>query len=147
MATFVLPFRRNVGYLRLGGGSSLDTELPLYDVFTLGGPVSLPGLSLGELRGSSYWSAQASYLQRIADISYLFGQSIYAGLRLTAADMSGRIDRIRAEPTYSVALVLAGRTPLGPLSLSLAGTAESDWQLVLGLGRPIEERAITDPNW
>jgi hypothetical protein len=33
------------------------------------------------------------------------------------------------------------------LSLSLAGTADSDWQLVLTLGRPIEERAITDPSW
>jgi NTE family protein len=146
-ATFVLPFRRNVGYLRLSGGSSFDSDLPLYDAFTLGGPVSLPGLSIGELRGSSYWSAQASYLQRIADISYVFGQSIYAGLRLTAADMSGRIDAIRAEPTYSAALVLTGRTPIGPLSLSLAGTAESDWQLVLSLGRPIEERTITDPTW
>jgi NTE family protein len=147
VATFVLPFRRNVGYLRLSGGSSLDSDLPLYDTFTLGGPVSLPGLSIGELRGNSYWSAQASYLQRIADISYIFGQSIYAGLRLTAADMSGRIDSIRAEPTYSGAFVLAGRTPLGPVSLSLAATADSDWQLVLSLGRPIEERAITDPTW
>ena len=146
-ATIALPFRRNVGYLRVSGGSSLDTTLPLYDLFTLGGPVSLPGLSLGELRGSSYWSAQASYLQRIADISYVFGQSIYAGLALTAADMSGRLDGVNAQPTYSAAFVLAGRTPLGPLSLSLSGTTSSDWQLVLGLGRPIEERTINDPSW
>ena len=40
---------------------------------------------------------------------------------------------------------MAGRTPLGPLSLSLAVTSDSEWQLMLGLGRPIEERAITDP--
>ncbi len=146
-ATVVLPFRRNVGYLRVSGGSSFDTVLPLYDTFSLGGPVSLPGLSIGELRGSSYWSAQASYLQRIADISYVFGQSIYAGLTLTAADMSGRIDGVNAQPTYSGAFVLAGRTPLGPLSLSLAATTESDWQLVLGLGRPIEERTINDLSW
>jgi NTE family protein len=146
-ATFSLPLRRNVGYLRVSGGSSFDTDLPIYDTFNLGGPVSLPGLSIGELRGTSYWSAQASYLQRIADISYVFGQSLYAGLAFTAADMSGRIDRIRAQPTYSGAFVLAGRTPLGPVSLSLAATTESDWNLVLGLGRPIEERTITDPRW
>jgi NTE family protein len=146
-ATFVLPFRRNVGYMRVSGGSSFDTSLPLYDLFSLGGPVSLPGLSLGELRGSSYWSAQASYLQRIADISYIFGQSIYAGLTLTAADMSGRLDGVHAQPTYSGAFVLTGRTPLGPMSLSLAATTTSEWQLVLGLGRPIEERTINDPSW
>ena len=134
-------------YLRVSGGSSFDTSLPLYDTFTLGGPVSLPGLSLGELRGTSYWSAQAAYLQRIADISYVFGQSIYAGLSFTAADMSGRIDAINAPPVYSGAFILTGRTPLGPVALSLAATSTSEWQLVLGLGRPIEERTINDANW
>lgn len=146
-ATLALPFRRNVGYLRVSGGSSFDTELPLVDMFSLGGPVSLPGLNLGQLRGSSYWSAQASYLQRIADISYVFGQSLYAGMTLTAADMSGRIDGVYAPPTYSGAFVLAGRTPLGPMTLSLAATTSSEWQVVLGLGRPIEEGTINDPAW
>jgi len=146
-ATVALPLDRNVGYLRVSGGSSFDTELPLYDTFSLGGPVSLPGLSIGELRGTGYWSAQASYLWRIADISYIFGQSIFAGLKFTAADMSGRIDGVSATPIYSGAFVLAGRTPLGPLSLSLAGTTTSDWQLVLGLGRPIEEGTINDFGW
>jgi NTE family protein len=146
-ATVALPLDRNVGYLRVNGGSSFGTSLPLYDTFSLGGPVSLPGLSIGELRGTSYWSAQASYLWRIADISYVFGQSLYAGLTFTAADMSGRIDSVHASPIYSGAFVLAGRTPLGPLSLSLAATSDSDWQLVLGLGRPIEERTINDLSW
>jgi hypothetical protein len=59
--------------------------------------------------------------------------------------MSGRIDGVRASPIYSGAFVLAGRTVLGPLTLSLAATTTGDWQLVLGLGRPIEERTITDP--
>ena len=146
-ATVTLPLERNVGYFRVSGGSSFDTDLPLYDTFSLGGPVSLPGLAIGELRGTGYWSAQASYLWRIADISYIFGQSIFAGLKFTAADMSGRIDGVSAAPIYSGAFVLAGRTPLGPLSLSLAGTTSSDWQLVLGLGRPIEEGTINDFGW
>ena len=38
-------------------------------------------------------------------------------------------------------------SPLGPVALSLAVTSESDWQLVFSLGRPIEERSITDPTW
>jgi hypothetical protein len=107
----------------------------------------MPGLNLGELRGTSYWAGQASYLQRIADISYVFGQSLYAGFALSAADMSGRFDEVRAEPIYSGAFVLAGRTPLGPVSLSLAVTSDSEWQFMFGLGRPIEERTITDPSW
>jgi NTE family protein len=147
VAEAVVPLRDNVMYLRASGGASFDSELPIYDTFTLGGPVSLPGLSLGELRGTSYWNAKATYLQRVADLSYVFGQALYAGVSLSAADMSGRIDGINASPVYAGALLLSGRTPIGPLSLSLAFTSESDWQLMFGLGRPIEERSITDSAW
>jgi len=147
VATTTVPFGGNVVYLRASGGASFGNDLPIYDTFTLGGPVSLPGLSLGELRGTSYWNAKATYLQRVADISYVFGQALYAGLSLSAADMSGRFDGLDAPHVYSTALLLSGRTPLGALSLSLAFTSESEWQLMFGLGRPIEERSITDSSW
>ena len=95
-ATAVLPLRRNVGYLRVSGGSSFDTALPLYDSFTLGGPVSLPGLSLGELRGYVL-------LERAGDLSAAdcghqlrFRPVDLRGPDVTAADMSGRIDGVRA---------------------------------------------------
>ena len=146
-ATVAVPVGQNVAYLRASGGSSLDTPLPVYDMFTLGGPISMPGLNLGELRGNSYWSAQASYLQKVADISVLFGHSLYMGAALTAADMSGRIDFLYEQPIYSGAIVLGGRTPLGPLTFSLALTSQDEWQFVFGLGRPIDERTITDPVW
>lgn len=146
-ATVAVPIGENVAYLRASGGSALDTALPVYDLFTLGGPISMPGLALGELRGNSYWSAQASYLQKVADISPVFGHALFLGATLTAADMSGRIDLERSAPIYSGAIVLGARTPLGPASLSLALTSETSWQLVFGLGRPIEERSITDPVW
>ena len=143
----VVPFDGRAVYLRASGGAAFGSDLPIYDAFTLGGPVSLPGLSLGELRGTSYWNAKATYLQRVADISYVFGQALYAGFSLSAADMAGRIDGMEASPVYSGALLLSGRTPLGPLSLSLAITSDSDWQLMFGIGRPIEERSITDFAW
>jgi NTE family protein len=147
MAVTAVPFGDSVAYLRASGGSSFGAALPVYDAFTLGGPVSLPGFSLGELRGSNYWSAHASVLRRVADISYVFGQSLYAGFNLTAAKMSDRGDLAPDDEVYSGGLILTGRTPLGPVALSVAITNDSQWQLVLGLGRPIEERAITDPTW
>ena len=147
MAVTAVPFGDSVAYLRASGGSSFGAQLPVYDAFTLGGPVSLPGFNIGELRGSNYWSAHASFLRRVADISYVFGQALYAGLNFTVADIDDRIGLTPDDPVYSTGLVLAGRTPLGPVSLSLAVTSESDWQLVFGLGRPIDERTITDPAW
>ena len=98
----------------------------MYDTFTLGGPVSVPGFNLGELRGSNYWSGQASFLRRIADLSYVFGQALYAGLNFTVADIDDRIGLAPDDPVYSTGLVLTGRTPLGPVALSLAVTSESD---------------------
>jgi NTE family protein len=147
MAVTAVPFGDSVAYLRASGGSSFGAQLPVYDAFTLGGPVSMPGFNIGELRGSNYWSAHAALLRRVADISYVFGQSLYAGLNFTVADINDRVGLAPDDPVYSTGLVLVGRTPLGPVSLSLAITSESDWQLVFGLGRPIEERAITDSVW
>ena len=44
-------------------------------------------------------------------------------------------------------LLLGGRTPLGPLRLLVSVVSNDDWQVVLGIGRPIEEGVITDPVW
>lgn len=147
MLTRVVPIGVHRLYLRAMGGTSFGTELPIYDDFVLGGPNSLPGLSTGQLRGDSYWLATAAYAHKVGDINSLYGQALYLGFSLTAADMSNRIDHVQSEPIYSGALVLGGRTPLGPLTLSLGVTTTDDWQLVLAIGRPMEERNIADPVW
>jgi hypothetical protein len=54
---------------------------------------------------------------------------------------------VRSEPIYSGAIVFGGRTPLGPGTLSLGATSTDDWQIVFGLGRPMEERNVADPLW
>jgi hypothetical protein len=132
---------------RAAGGTSFDTPLPLYDLFVLGGPISFPGLNLGELRGEDYWLASTMYMHKIADLSSLFGQALYLGFALTAGDMQGRIDQVSEKPLYAGSLLLGGRTPLGPLRLFLSVASNDDWQVVLGIGRPIEEGVITDPVW
>jgi NTE family protein len=147
LLSYALPFGSSVAYLKAAGGSALGTELPAYDQFLLGGPVSFPGFGIGELRGDGYWVASGSYLRKFADISDLFGQSLYFGAMLTAGQMNNQFDYAGAGTMYSGALLLSGRTPLGPLTLSLAATSESDWQLVFSLGRPIIEHTIMDPVW
>ena len=121
--------------------------MPPYDQFVLGGPNSFPGLSLGALRGEQYWTGGATYLHKVADISALFGQALYTGLQVTAGEMRERFDLRDPETIYSGALLLGGRTPLGPLTLSFARTSTDEWQVVFGLGRPIEEGTIADSEW
>ena len=104
-------------------------------------------MGLGQLRGTSYWTTQASYLHKVADLSPLFGQSLYAGVSLIAGDMSERLDDVRESPIFGGSLLFGGRTPLGPLTMSLSTTSSDDWSVLVRLGRPIEERTITDPAW
>ena len=121
--------------------------MPVYDLFVLGGPMSFPGLNLGELRGEDYWLTSAVYMHKIAELSSLFGQALYAGFAVTAGDMHDRLDLVKEEPLYAGTLLLGGRTPLGPLRLLVSVVSNDDWQVVLGIGRPIEEGVITDPVW
>jgi NTE family protein len=142
-----LPLWDDVVELTLMGGTSFGNELPIYDLFSLGGPNSFPGFNIGEQRGEEYWAGNARYLHKVADISPLFGQALYVGLQLSAAEMRARLDGLPPEKVYSGAVFLGGRTPLGPLTLSLATTSSDQWQLLFGLGRPIEERTIADSDW
>jgi NTE family protein len=142
-----LPLWGNVLELRATGGANFDGELPVYDYFVLGGPVSFPGLGIGQLRGTSYWSGSALYLHKIADLSPLFGQALYFGAQLNVGDMSGRIDGVREDTIFGGSLLVGGRTPLGPMRFAVSLTSTNEWSVLFALGRPIEERTITDPPW
>jgi NTE family protein len=141
------PIDDNLITARAAGGATFEGELPFYDLFTLGGPISFPGLGLGQLRGTSYWTTQASYLHKVADLSPLFGQSLYAGASLIAGDMSGRVDQVRDPTIVGASLLFGGRTPLGPLTMSISTTSSDEWSVLVRLGRPVEERSVTDPAW
>jgi NTE family protein len=146
LALKAIPVRGDVVQIRAMGGATLAGELPFFEYFTVGGPRSFPGLGLGQLRGTSYWAGSIAYLHKIADISALFGQAVYIGAELTAADMSGRADDLTEPPVMGGSLLLGGRTPLGPISLSVAATSVEDISVFFTLGRPIEERNILDSD-
>lgn len=138
------PFRGDALSLILGGGDQLSGELSAPQEFQLGGIRTFPGLQRGELRGDSYWYAGTSYFWKMADIQSLFGQALYAGLRLQAGRMGDRIDGIRDGTLYGVSGSIGGSTPVGPLLLSLGWVDNGSLQLQLGIGRPISEGSILD---
>jgi NTE family protein len=131
--------------LILGGGKKLAGVLPPARDFRLGGIRSFPGLRFDELRGTSYWFAGTSYLWKLVDIQPLFGQALYAGLRLQAGRMTGRGDQLLTPGTlYGIAGSLNGRTPVGPFILSLGYVDSDSWELQFTLGRPIPEGSALD---
>jgi NTE family protein len=138
------PWRGDALNLIFAGGADLDGDIPPYRDFTLGGIRTFPGLQRGELRGDEYWIAAANYLWKLTDIQSLFGQALYAGLRLQAGRMGDRIDQVRDGTIYGAAMSLAGSTPLGPVLLTLGGTDTGEWEIQFALGRPIDEGTIVD---
>jgi NTE family protein len=138
------PFRGDSLSLFAMGGGELSGDLPVYNDFTLGGIRSFPGLQRGQLRGDKYWTTGGLYLWKLADIQSLFGQAVYAGLRLQAGRMGERLDPVSEGTAYGAAVNLSARTPLGPLQFSIGGADNGNWDLQWSLGRPISEGTILD---
>ncbi len=138
------PFRGDALSLILGGGKELSGDLAVTQEFQLGGIRTFPGLERGELRGSSYWFAGSSYYWRLADIQSLFGQALYAGLRLQAGRMGERVDQVADGSLFGISGSVGGRTPIGPLLLSLGWVDNDSWQVQFALGRPVAEGSILD---
>ncbi len=139
-----VPFRGDALTLSLAGGRVIEGPLPPIDSFRLGGLYSFPGLKHGELRGDEYWLTSANYGWKLGDIQSLFGQALYAGLRLTVARVGGRFDDEREGTLHGAALSLYGSSPLGPFQLSFGAVDNGALQLQFGLGRPVEEGSILD---
>ena len=128
----------------VGGGMTPSGAAPPTELFEIGGIRTFPGLRPGELRGTSYWTAGTRYSWRLVDISPLFGQSLYAGIRLQAAQMRGVVDGVPADTLYGLAGTVAGRTPVGPFTLSLGWVNDGRWQLQFSVGRPVSEGSLLD---
>lgn len=139
-----VPFRNDVIWLTLAGGSNLGTDLPPDRTFALGGPGSFPGYELGEIRARDYWTTRASYLKKVRDILTIRGQALYAGFGLEAGRAYDRLNPLTDDLIYSGSLYLAGRTMVGPLTLGVAATSSESWSLWLSVGRPIGNGTILE---
>jgi NTE family protein len=130
--------------IAVGGADTLRGELPVTELFTLGGIRTFPGLRPGEMRGSSYWSLSSRYSWRLAELSPLTGQALYAGIRVQAAEMRKRFDGLECEILYGLSGTVGGRTPVGPFLFSLGYVDGGEWRAQFTIGRPVAEGSLFD---
>jgi NTE family protein len=130
--------------IMVGGADTLSGELPVTELFTLGGIRTFPGLRPGEFRGSSYWSVGARYSWRLLDLSPLSGQALYAGVRAQVAEMRKRFDGVEPEVLYGLSGSIGGSTPVGPFLFSLGYVDGGEWRAQFTLGRPVAEGSLFD---
>jgi NTE family protein len=128
-------------WLTAAGGSDLGHTLPPDRAFSLGGPQSFPGYDLDELRVRGYWTVQADFLWRVADILTIANQTLYGGVGLQAAHVYDRVDPVPNGALYGVSGYIGGRTPIGTITLGI-GKATGSWAGWLTVGTSVGSGSI-----
>lgn len=108
----------------LAAGSALDSDLPEYNAFLLGGPTSFSGLAPGQLRGSYLGTIALEYRYEISKLPPSLGGSVYITTRGDFGNVWQNEDDVDFDDTLLGGSVgLAADTILGPAYLGL-GHAE-----------------------
>src|SRR5215469_1465734 len=125
------------------GGSDFGSHIPPDRAFSLGGPQSFAGYSPGEVRAGAYWTVQAQFLRRLADVLPIANQSLYSGLGLEGGHVYDRIDTVSDSALYGISVYIGGRTPVGTLVVGV-GKATGAWAFAITLGTPVGSGSILD---
>ena len=119
------------------GGTDLDTDMPAYETFTLGGPLRLSGYRINEFSGRRMAFGRLMYYKRAVHLPDLLGSGVYVGGSLEAGQMSNRFDGLPSQGTiWSGSVFLGADTFLGPAYFGLGAGEAGRWSLYLLLGVP-----------
>ena len=115
--------------------TALGGTLPLAEAFALGGFQNLSGFKRDQVLASRIAFLRAVARERIVGFPPLL-PSLYAGLSLEGADVSGRIDGGGPGRFYGGSVFVSADSALGPLYLGLGVAERSYVSLYLYVGRP-----------
>ena len=119
------------------GGTNLDKDMPIYETFTLGGPLRLSGYRIHEFSGQKMTFGRLMYYNRTIPLPDLLGSGVYAGASLEAGQVRGRLAGQPSGGTItSGSLFLGANTAAGPAFFGLGVGEAGRWSLYLLLGAP-----------
>jgi NTE family protein len=119
------------------GGSDLDSDLPAYEAFTLGGPLRLSGYRIDEFAGRRMTFGRLTYYNRAIALPGFLGTGVFLGASLEAGEVKRRFDGFPSAGTiWSGSVFLAADSFLGPGYLGLGAGEKGRWSLFLLLGAP-----------
>ncbi len=110
-------------------GYAMDTELPIFDNFYLGGLFNLSAFRQWALFGNNLVYGRLQFSRQLATLPSFVGRGLYGGGMLEAGDVLDNAqmrDLDLSEMKYSGGLYVAADTRIGPLYL--AGSRGSDGQ-------------------
>ena len=116
-------------------GTSLDSDLPAYAQFRLGGPFGFAGLADGQFRGSELGVASLGYRYRLVTLPSSLGRGVYAVTRLDNGNVWQEGEHIDpSDARVGGALGLGADTAMGVMYLGY-GRADGSydcWYFSLG---------------
>ncbi|MCX5642286.1 MAG: patatin-like phospholipase family protein [Candidatus Omnitrophica bacterium] len=131
-----VSYRKHTFLASLEGGTSLNSEIPFYDQFILGGFFSLSGYREGELRGNYYGLARIIYFYRFGKLPFAWGENLYLGGSVEAGKTWISSKEIElSDLLWSGSLLVGADTPLGPLYFGYGFAEETDGVFYVYLGR------------
>jgi len=122
--------------LAAAGGTALDSDMPVYESFTLGGPLRLSAYRLNQFAGRQYAFGRLMYYNRTVALPELLGSGVFIGGSAEIGRITDRANGLPAAGTvWSASTFLAAITFLGPGYLGV-GAGPGRWSLYLLLGAP-----------
>jgi len=127
--------QRHTLFLSLGWGSALNTELPIYDRFALGGLFRLSGTPRGRITGQYYGAATLIYLYRLGSLPPAAGNGFYLGVSIEAANAWETRDEVSlGDLRRAGSLAFGADTVVGPVYVGWGRNSLGNdaWYLYLG---------------
>jgi NTE family protein len=121
----------------VSAGTSFSSNVPPYDGFSLGGPLTLSAYQLNEFSGRRMAFSRLLYYNRALPLPDLLGSGIYFGGSLEAGKVRNRFDTLADTDTkYSASIFLGADTFAGPAFFGLGGAPGGRYSIYLLLGVP-----------
>jgi NTE family protein len=121
----------------VAGGTDLDSGMPAYEAFTLGGPLRLSGYRINQFSGRRYSFGRLMYYNQTLPLPDLLGSGVYVGASAEVGRITDRFDNLPSAGTlWSGSVFLGADTFLGPMYFGVGVGGSSNWSLYLLLGVP-----------
>jgi NTE family protein len=123
-----------------GGGKIGSSELPIYDVFDLGGFLRLSGWQRQQVKARDYTFGRLTYRTKLADFTFFEGA--YVGGSIEGARVTPITTLSPTQPPGVATNIFAGSlyfgvdSPLGPLYIGYGYSGRENSAVYLFLGRP-----------
>jgi NTE family protein len=121
----------------VSGGTDVDSDMPAYESFLLGGPMRLSGYRVNQFAGNRYAFGRLMYYKQAVHLPDILGSGIYFGGSAEVGRISERTSNLSDSGTlWSGSVFLGADTFLGPLYFGIGTGGSGHWSLYLLLGRP-----------